>query len=76
MNYKGKRFMGTSVKLASLDIAIISRWLKVPRRTSGCGNQEHARQKEGPLLSIDDMLMDFTTSDIQCVYFYMSSIIS
>ena len=32
-------------------------------------------KNEGPLLSVDDMLVDFATSDIQCMYFYMSSII-
>ena len=28
------------------------------------GNLDHAQQKEGPLLSIDDMLVDFNFSDI------------
>ena len=28
------------------------------------GNQKHAEQKEGPLLSVDDKLVDFNFSDI------------
>ena len=34
---KGKRPMGTSVNLTSLDITMISQWLKVPRRSSEHG---------------------------------------
>ena len=40
------------------------------------GSHAQTQQNEDPLLSVDDMLVDFATSDIQCMYFYMSSIIS
>ena len=37
------------------------------------GNLEHAQQKEGPLLSVDDILVDFASSGIYRMnYFYMS----
>ena len=43
------------------DFPMVESFLNVPRNV---GNHEYSWRKEGPLLNIDDMLVDLTSSDI------------
>ena len=43
------------------DFPMVESFVNVPQNV---GNQEYSWRKEGPLLNIDDMFMDFTSSDI------------